>query len=88
MEHFVYALIKNEKPIYVGCTSNIKNRVRSHKLTKDFDGYVIIEKYSNKKDALLVENGIIKFISMQNDANNINCKLVSHLFFMTYIKKV
>lgn len=33
MDHFVYALIKNEKPIYIGCTSNIKNRVRSHKLT-------------------------------------------------------
>jgi predicted GIY-YIG superfamily endonuclease len=74
MEYFVYALIKNEKPIYVGCTSGVISRIKQHKKSKDFDTYVIIEKFDNKHDALICERGIIKFISLQNDDNNVNGK--------------
>lgn len=74
MEHFVYALIKNEKPIYVGCTSNINRRMNCHKRSKDFDTYVVIEKFNNKNDALICERGIVKFISLQNDSDNVNGK--------------
>ncbi len=70
----VYVLVKNKKPIYVGCTNNIKNRLSKHKLQKDFDEYIIVKKYTTKKECLIAENSIIRFISLFGDDNWVNAK--------------
>ena len=70
----VYILVKNKKPIYVGCSGNVKNRISKHKSSKEFDEYIILKKYKLKKDALLAENGIIRFISMFGGSEWINDK--------------
>ena len=38
----VYCLIKDGNPFYVGMTSNIKVREKSHRIDKDFD-YLLVE---------------------------------------------
>jgi predicted GIY-YIG superfamily endonuclease len=70
----VYVLIKNDNPIYVGVTTNIKQRIENHKRTKDFDSYVIIKKYDDKKEALAAECGIIRYLSLFKNEFNINGK--------------
>ena len=70
----VYVLVKNKKPIYVGCSNNIKNRLSKHKLDKDFDEYIIVKTYSTKKEALIAENSIIRFISLFGDNDWVNAK--------------
>ena len=48
----VYLLIKDKKPVYIGCSVNLKNRLKSHRLSRDFDSYVVLKRYSDKKEAL------------------------------------
>lgn len=68
----VYALVKDKKCVYVGCTFNLDGRLKTHKVTKDFDECVTIEHFNNKKDALACERAIIKYLSMfgENDILN------------------
>lgn len=70
----VYILIKNKKPVYVGCSSNVKNRISKHKSTKDFDEYIILKEYTNKKEALSAENGLIRFVSIFGGSEWLNEK--------------
>lgn len=70
----VYVLIKNDNPIYVGVTTNIKQRIENHKRTKDFDSYIIIKKYDDKKESLAAECGIIRYLSLFKNDFNINGK--------------
>ena len=70
----VYVLVKNKKPIYVGCSNNIENRLSKHKSNKDFDEHIIIKTYATKKEALIAENSIIRFISLFGDSNWTNAK--------------
>ena len=70
----VYVLIKNDNPIYVGVTTNIKQRIENHKRIKDFDSYIIIKKYDDKKEALAAECGIIRYLSLFKNDFNINSK--------------
>ena len=86
MEHIVYALIKNKKPVYVGCTAKIDIRIKCHKRNKDFDSFVIIEKFDNKRDAYICERGIVKFVSLQNDDYNINSKYINFKYLSLYTK--
>lgn len=60
----LYVLWLNEKAIYVGVTTNINNRIRSHRLDKNFNKYSIIEMFENKKEAYSAERCIIKFMSV------------------------
>lgn len=64
MEWKVYALCRNKNCIYVGCTSNLKNRLKQHKSNKNFESYIVLSKHNNRKDALLAERSIIKFLSV------------------------
>lgn len=73
-EYVVYALILNKECIYVGCTSIIYNRLSNHKSTKKFDSHIIISRHSDKKDALLAERSIIKFLSIFGGKNLCNSK--------------
>lgn len=70
----LYSLIKNDKPIYVGVTSNIKQRIIAHTKNKDFDSYLIIKSYSDKKEANIAECGIIRYLSLFKNDFNINGK--------------
>lgn len=74
MGYVVYSLIKNNRCVYVGCTNNIFNRIRKHKKDKDFDNYIIISHHKVKKDALLAERSIIKFLSIFGGKELLNAK--------------
>jgi len=60
----VYVLVNGAKPVYVGVTGSIKVRLSHHRKTKLFTSHEIIETFENKQDALIMERGIIKFISL------------------------
>jgi hypothetical protein len=70
----VYILIKDKKPIYIGCSSNVENRVSKHKLIKNFDEFIILKTYKTKKEALIAENSLIRFISVFGGKEWLNSK--------------
>jgi hypothetical protein len=65
--YYVYALFYNEMPVYVGCTTDIENRIRAHKTGKKFDSYRIIYQNSNKGKALQFERACIVFLKVISD---------------------
>ena len=72
--HYVYCLIKDSKPIYVGCCMDLKQREVGHRRDKIFDYIFMLKEYQNKSEALIAENAIIRFLSIQNDPSIINGK--------------
>lgn len=60
----LYVLWQDENPIYVGVTTNIDNRIRSHRTNKTFNSFSVIEIFKNKKEAYAAERCIIKFMSV------------------------
>ena len=62
-EYCVYALYKDKNIIYVGITKSQAKRQREHRLTKDFDYLKPIVIELTLKEALLVEQSIITFLS-------------------------
>ena len=56
--YYVYVLMRGEKPVYVGCTKNVYDRVRAHKTSKDFDSVFIHFWSLNKLEALTTERKI------------------------------
>lgn len=71
----VYVLLKNNKAIYVGQTSNIRSRLMTHRKTKDIDK-VYISKFNNFKDFNNIKkyqkhNKIIKILE-RNLIRNLN----------------
>jgi hypothetical protein len=68
----VYVLILENNPVYVGCSNNVKNRISHHKTNKKFDRYIIIKEYQSKKDALIAENALIRYLSIFVDTNIVN----------------
>jgi len=86
-QYKLYALVKNGVPIYVGCTVNVQLRINQHKSSdKVFDSYVIVKSYDNKKDALIAENSIIRYLSIFINDDNVNSKF-SDLSYSTIYKK-
>lgn len=77
---YVYLLIKDKKPVYVGCSSNVKNRISKHKKTKVFDEYYILKEYETKESALIAENILIRFISVFENENWLNSKDINLVF--------
>ena len=70
--HIVYVLLKNCAPIYVGYTTNITNRVKQHKsLKKDFDNYLIFDRFSSKQEALMIERNLIRFFVLFGDLDTV-----------------
>jgi len=87
-QYYVYVLVNNETPIYVGCTSDIESRISSHRRTsKEFTGYVVVKTYDNKKDALIAENSLIIYLSIFINDDNVNCKF-SDLSYSIMYKKI
>jgi hypothetical protein len=73
-KYYVYLLIKDKKPVYIGCSVNLKNRLKSHRLSKDFDSYILLKQYNDKKEALSAENALIRFISIFGGDEWLNSK--------------
>jgi len=71
------------KPIYIGITSNLKQRVKKHLKSKSFDGVWIVESFNDKKDCLIAERTLIKYLSVfiQDDLLN-GLYLRYNTFFM------
>lgn len=72
--HKLYALIKNDNPIYIGVTCCLTSRLKKHKIDKDFDSFIVIKSYENRKEALNAECGIIRYLSLFRNEFNINAK--------------
>jgi len=79
-KYVVYLLIKDKKPIYIGCSVNLKNRLKSHRLSKEFDSYIVLKQYSDKKEALSAENALIRFISIFGGDEWLNSKDIQLVF--------
>ena len=72
---YVYILLCDQKTYYVGLTSNITNRLRSHKMkeniaTKKFSDLVLIytEEYKTRKEAERRESQIKKWTKAKKKA--------------------
>ena len=78
-KYHLYVLLKDNNPIYIGVSTNVKNRISSHKKDKDFSEVYIIKSYSNKKEAYAAENSIIRFNGLF-DIGLINAKHVTDVF--------
>jgi len=70
-EYLVYALIKNHKPIYVGCSSNLKRRAMDHGYNFDFDRVIILKRGMAKQKALNKEREFTILLSEFFDLANI-----------------
>jgi len=76
----LYVLIKNDKPIYVGVSSDIIKRTSNHRANKNFDSVHVIKKYKDKKEAYCAENSLIRFNSLFN-IGLINAKNIEDEFY-------
>lgn len=64
-KYCVYVLFYQSKPVYVGCTSQMRIRLSQHKKNgKVFNTYSILELFEHKKEALAFERGIIKYLTL------------------------
>lgn len=79
-KYCVYILVKDKKPIYVGCTFNIRSRISKHKTNKSFDEFIILKRYKDKKEALTAENSLIRFLSIFGGNEWINSKDILLVF--------
>ena len=85
--YYVYALIKNTKPVYVGCSSNLSVRRSQHLRTKDFDKLIVIESFRDKKHALICERAIVKFITLFGEGDTYNAEYIHHAFIRETVIK-
>lgn len=85
--HVVYALMLNNKPVYVGCCMNLIRREKSHRINKKFDYAIVIKEFDNKKDALIAENAIIRFMGVFEEEfflNSLYYKIIERRKLMNY----
>jgi hypothetical protein len=73
-KYYVYALVKDGKAVYIGCTSNPIRRKFAHKKDKVFDKFTVLKQYQDKKTALAVENGLIIFLTLFGDGEWYNAE--------------
>lgn len=79
-EHSVYILISKGKAVYIGCSCNVLNRLSKHRKDKEFDSHIVLKTYKSKKEALIAENSIIRFLNLFGDGDWYNSEniLLSH----------
>jgi hypothetical protein len=70
----VYALVKERKCVYIGCSTNVPRRCKQHKVSKDFDGFIVLFSAACKEDAYFAERMIIRFLSVFDDGVILNAK--------------
>lgn len=78
---YIYILIKDLNPIYVGSTTDIKQRIASHKCTKEFDSYIIASKCYSAPQANASEQTLIATLKYfyPDLMNKKNCKLYTDI---------
>jgi|LakMenEpi03Aug12_release.lakeMendotaPanAssembly.Ray.scaffolds.fasta_scaffold2003337_1 hypothetical protein len=57
--YFIYVLVLNDIPVYVGRTSRLRNRLYTHKTYKKFTHVTIFE--YNKQDLHIVEKTLVQY---------------------------
>jgi hypothetical protein len=73
---YIYVLINENNPIYVGQTTNIKNRILNHKKSnKEFDSYIIAnichtEVQANASEKTLISLLCTMYSTMTNKYSN------------------
>jgi len=60
MKYCIYVLYKDDDIHYIGMSKNIKQRVKQHRGTKDFDRFEVLEEFDDKNKCLLKERKLIK----------------------------
>lgn len=75
-KHYVYGLFKDDNIIYVGITrlDRFYDRINTHKLDKDFNGYSILSETNSKTNAISIEKALYQFIDSFTDYNILNIK--------------
>jgi len=84
-KYYIYVLLLNNNPVYVGLSTNVNNRISKHKKNKIFDSYVILRSFKDKERALNYEKGIIDFMTFFNK-NSLNS--TNNLIEFNSIKKL
>lgn len=56
---YIYILLSNNIPVYVGKTKNIAQRMKSHSLRLEFDRYLIVGSYYIEEQAVTAERAVI-----------------------------
>ena len=96
METKIYHLyllddVKTFKPIYVGLTRDLRNRIYKHEKTKNFDGVLILESFSDKKEGLAAERCLIKFFShfeFESIVNGLYVNIACQMYKTNLIKQI
>lgn len=70
--YHIYILILKEKPIYIGCSKKVKQRISKHKKDKIFDSYMVVREFKNRNTALDFEKGMISFMMLFDSDNCLN----------------
>lgn len=82
----LYVLINEGKPIYVGVSYSVKDRIKQHiKSGKQFDKHIIIESFAIKESALAAERCLIKYLSLFGDESITNKKYERFEQLKTYL---
>lgn len=70
----IYALMKDGAIVYVGCSDNVRRRIRQHlnDQEKDFDSFAVIQRFKSRSKALVFEKILIKTVAMLSDSELIN----------------
>ena len=69
--YFVYILVKENTPIYIGCSESLDTRIPTHRKTKDFDSVIVAGAYSTRSTALFHEKCIIEYATKFGNVVNI-----------------
>lgn len=62
----VYILFKDDLPIYVGCTSNLKTRTAKHRSNKDFNKVIVVCGHYSRSNSMIIESGMIAYMELIN----------------------
>jgi predicted GIY-YIG superfamily endonuclease len=63
--YYIYALMQQGKPVFVGCTSNITSRIKAHgKFRVPFTGFTVLETYEDRSEALRAERLLQSYIDL------------------------
>jgi len=66
----IYVLFIDDNPVYIGCSSNVKSRVSSHKYSSiNFNGYCVFKTFYNKSEALQFERYMIIILDLFGNIN-------------------
>ena len=92
-KYHLYVLynVKTMKPVYIGLSCSIRNRIYKHEKNKKFDGVLIIESFKNKNEGLAAERCLIKFFSyfqLESIINGLYINICLDNFTINLINKI